>query len=829
MDNKGKLYQISDNTSELATLISYTLLSVILSGETVLLSWETWVIPLLYAGIVGSWTFYLVRMFETRMRLWIDAILMMFAMFFYGIHLTSVYDLAPVLGVVMMIFAIADIPGLIYMAMINYYAIMLFDLIQILNMHVKFDALGVTRTLLHLLLVFMFGVLALNFLKRNKRERELYNEIIGDLEETNRRTEDFLTNISHEFRTPINAVTGITSVLVNKVKDKDVLNDVMSIQTAGYRLMEQVGDILDYTEVDTGHFTLSEDVYMITSLVNDMVTERRLSADVDDKELIVNVDPNIPAQLYGDGSAIKKIIRNLIDNSEKFTRDGGIYVHIYTLPKSYGVNLVIEVEDTGIGIDSSELKRIKERFYQVNSSRTRRVGGLGLGLSVVCGLTRLMSGFVKIESVKDQGTKVLVSLPQKVADATPSVMLDDKTELCIAYFADMEKYSNPKVRDFYRHTLHSMVKGFGVKLYNVTSYADLEDLMNKYNLTHLFVGVDEYLDYFKEINALSDKLNIIRFTRENIISEANSNITSITLPFYSYSIAKALSAVTYDDEVLYTHMTCPNVRVLVVDDEPMNLMVAKGIFRDYGMTVDTALSGMEAIDMCDDEDYDIIFMDHMMPDMDGVETLKRLRILETRISKKFTVVALTANAISGAREMFMSEGFDGFVAKPIDKIELERVIKKVLASDKIVYDSVDSEDDTLEAENVTDTKEVDKDEPKDWIEVLNEAGINTETGVMYCGGSKDFYVSILKKYIEESEEKIASSNRYLKNEDFDNYRIVVHAIKSTSKMIGVDDMFDEALKLETAVKESDYEYIKNNHDTMIEHYKLKVKLISEAL
>ncbi len=827
MDNKGKFYQVNDNTAELATLISYTILGVVLSGETVLLSWETWIIPLLYAGIIGSWTFYLVRMFDTKMRLWIYAILMMVAMFFYGVHITSVYDLAPVLGVVMMIFAIVDIPGLIYMAMINYYLIMLFDLFQIINMHVKFDALGVTRTLLHLLLVFMFGVLALNFLKRNKKERELYNEIIGDLEETNRRTEDFLTNISHEFRTPINAVTGITSVLVNKIKDKDTLNDVMSIQTAGYRLMEQVGDILDYTEVDTGHFTLSEDVYMINSLVHDLVTERRMSADMANKELIINVDPGIPTQLYGDGSAIKKIIRNLIDNSAKFTKEGGIYVHVYSLPKPYGVNLVIEVEDTGIGIEASELKHIKERFYQVNSSRNRRAGGLGLGLSVVCGLTRLMNGFVKIESVKDQGTTVLVSLPQKVADATPSVMIDDKTELCIAYFADMDKYSNPKVREFYMNTIHSMVKGFGVKLYNVTSYADLEDLMNKYNLTHLFVGSDEYIAYQKKINALSDKFNIIRFTREDVTPHPSDKIASITLPFYSYSIARALSAATYDDE-LYTRMTCPDVKVLVVDDEPMNLMVAKGIFKDYGMIVDTALSGMDAIDMCDDEDYDIIFMDHMMPDMDGVETLKRLRILETRISKKFTVVALTANAISGAREMFMSEGFDGFVAKPIDKIELERVIKKVLPIDKIIYDNVEQEEASSEAKEET-VVETGVEEPKDLISMLNVAGINTETGIMYCGGSEDFYKSILEKYIEESKEKISSSDKFLKDEDYDNYRIVVHAIKSTSKMIGVEDLFEEALKLETAAKENDYEYIKNNHDTMIEHYKSKVKTISEAL
>ena len=825
MDNKGRFYQNSDNVSELATLISYTILSVILSGETLLLSWETWIIPLLYAGIIGAWIFYLVRMLDTKMRLWIYAILMMFAMFFYGIHLTSTFDLAPVLGVVMMIFAIVDIPGLIYMAMINYYVIMLFNLIQVINMHIEFDALGVTWALLHLLLVFMFGMLALRFLKRNQRERELYNEIIGDLEETNRRTEDFLTNISHEFRTPINAVTGITSVLTNKIKDKDTLNDVMSIQTAGYRLMEQVGDILDYTEVDTGHFSLSEDVYMITSLVNDIVTEKRLSSDMLNKELIINVDPEIPAQLYGDGSAIKKIIRNLIDNADKFTRDGGIYVHIYSLPKSYGVNLVIEVCDTGIGIEASELKRIKERFYQVNSSRNRRAGGLGLGLSVVCGLTRLMNGFVKIESVKDQGTTVNVSLPQKVADATPSVMLDDKEELCIGYYVNLDKYSNPKVREFYQNSIQDMIKGFGIKLYNATTYEELKELINKYSLTHLFVGTDEYIAEQSKLDALSDEIKVIRFTKDNSSIAPGDNIISMMLPFYSYSIAKALSTAPYDDDTLYNRMLCPDVKVLVVDDEPMNLMVAKGIFKEYGMSVDTALSGMEAIDMCDDEDYDIIFMDHMMPDMDGVETLKRLRTLEARISKRFTVVALTANAVSGAREMFMSEGFDGFVAKPVDKLELERVIKKVLPSDKISYEIADGINVDAESDSVSDTEA----EPKNTMEVLSDIGINVKAGIMYCGGNEDFYKSILQKYVEESEEKIKAVNTYYDDKDYENYRIQVHAIKSTSKMIGVDDLYEEALRLETAAKESDYSYIVVSHDSMVKDYKAKVKAIAEAL
>jgi CheY-like chemotaxis protein len=128
-----------------------------------------------------------------------------------------------------------------------------------------------------------------------------------------------------------------------------------------------------------------------------------------------------------------------------------------------------------------------------------------------------------------------------------------------------------------------------------------------------------------------------------------------------------------EDRVMFT-----GVRALVVDDEPMNLVVASGLFRDYGMDIDTAESGMEAIKKYEDGDYDVIFMDHMMPEMDGVEAMKRIRAVADASYRKPVIIALTANALSGAREMFMKEGFDGFIAKPVDTGECERVMNNVL-------------------------------------------------------------------------------------------------------------------------------------------------------
>ena len=127
------------------------------------------------------------------------------------------------------------------------------------------------------------------------------------------------------------------------------------------------------------------------------------------------------------------------------------------------------------------------------------------------------------------------------------------------------------------------------------------------------------------------------------------------------------------------------IRALIVDDEPMNLVVATGMFKDYGMITDTADSGKEALEKYQFQDYDVIFMDHMMPEMDGIEAMKKLRQIARQKNTVITVVALTANALSGAREMFLKEGFDGFIAKPIDIMEFERVMKKLLPKNCITY------------------------------------------------------------------------------------------------------------------------------------------------
>ena len=313
---------------------------------------------------------------------------------------------------------------------------------------------------------------------RRVQERKEMDVRIGHLEETNRRTEDFLTNVSHELRTPVNAVTGLTAVMLKNEEDPGKRENILSVQKAGHRLFRQIEDILDYTEISTGKVAVSEDMYMISSLVNDIIVENRMMGQKAGTELIFDIDAKIPAMLIGDGKKIKKIIKHLLDNSMKFTDGGGIYVRVYALSKPYGINLCICVKDTGIGMDEQSLEKITERFYQSSSGRSRKARGLGLGIPIVYGMVKAMEGFVHVESKAGSGTTVSVSIPQKVADDGPGMKVEDPAALCLGCYLKPDKYKVVEVRKFYDEMISHIACGLDVTVHRVFSVDELDMLLS---------------------------------------------------------------------------------------------------------------------------------------------------------------------------------------------------------------------------------------------------------------------------------------------------------------------------------------------------------------
>ena len=811
--------QERQRAAHLLILLCYTILTIVLTGESLLLGWETEAIVLLLLGVVVCWTVHFTEKFPVDISVWIYFILTMLAFFFYGIHETSIYDMAPVMMVIILIYSTTEMYSIIRLCVVVYFFTMTYDLFFVMGKSMELTPLSITRTLLHFLLVYMAGWLMKVVMQRRRQERKNNDSRIAGLEETNRRTEDFLTNVSHELRTPINAVTGISAVMLKREEDAEKRKEIASIQEAGQRLFSQIEDILDYTEIDTGKMKVSKEPYVLLSLLNDVITGSQMLTEENAPEVIFDVDAKIPSALVGDARKIKKILRHLIDNAVRFTKKGGVYVRVYTLTKPYGVNLCMEVSDTGIGIEKEDLEKITEKFFKSDGGKNRRTGGLGLGLPIVYGMVTVMEGFMQVDSNLNDGTTVTVSIPQAVADAAPGMVLENRTSLSLACYVRLEKYEIPKVREYYNEMISHLVTGLDVPLHRVSDLEELKKLVSVYRLTHLFAGREEYEESRQFLDSLDQDVEIIVVADERFALPDNGRVKLLNKPFYSFMIASVLNAeASGDTEILKEkRMLCPGVKVLVVDDEPMNRRVAEEIFKGYQMQVQTAESGRMAIDLCEREDFDLVFLDHMMPEMDGIETLKRLRKIHTDSGRGLTVIAFTANAVSGAREMFLKEGFDEFVSKPIEYSEMEHVLRKVLPKSAIIW--VD--------ENIENIEKGDKNFEKDSRHEVVQ--INTKSALAYCKNDMNFYQELLHKFVVDADKKKSEIDHYFKREDYDNYRIVIHALKSTAKMIGADALSELAQELEAAVQNKDIGYVREHHEEMLLEYSRVVDRISETL
>ena len=595
---------------------------------------------------------------------------------------------------------------------------------------------------------------------------------------------------------------------------------MLNVRNAGRKVAEQISDILDYSEIDRNKAVRNNEDYMLSSVLHDLIADIKQYKS-QNVELIIDVDPAIPAVMNSDVSKIKKILKSLISNGLKYTHKGGVYVRITSENQDYGVNLCIEVTDTGIGMSDYELERVYDSFYQADSGRARMGGGLGLGLAITSGFVSLLGGFMTIDSKPDEGTTVHVSLPQKVVDPTSCMSAANPDQLCLGAYLHFEKYANPAVRDYYNSMVLNIVKGLGIQMHRVNNAENLKLLKESIHLTHLFIGEEEYKANLELIEDLAKDMVVAVVANEGIVLPRNTKVRILEKPFYCFPVVSILNSTVDDKKESDKKLRCNGIRALVVDDESMNLVVAKSIFRRYGMKVYTVTSGQESIDICREKVFDIIFMDHMMAGMDGVEAMKRIRTDVSGLNGSIPIVALTANAMSSAKQMFLAEGFDGFVSKPVEIEELERVLKQVLPKSAITYEeayasvSEDDEPAPSEPETVLPEKSISDDEA---FAALRKIGIDTDAGIKYCVGDVEFYRSLLIQFANESGEKIPLLTRFFHEHDWHNYEIIVHALKSTSKMIGIVDLSEEAKALEMAAKEQKETFIIDNHEQVLMDY-----------
>ena len=545
----------------------------------------------------------------------------------------------------------------------------------------------------------LLGVVAVGFvflLVFNSMLLMKYNRKLADTAEiANRANEaksNFLSTMSHDIRTPMNAILGLNEMVLRDAKDESIVLYSENIRNAGHALLGLINDILDFSKIEAGKMEIINVDYSVVSILNDLVNMVQRNAEEKGLSFNLDVDKEIPGILHGDEIRIKQIITNILSNAVKYTKEGSVTfsVRYEKIPEDEGsILLCVSVKDTGIGIKPEDLKRLFVAFERIEEKRNRNIEGTGLGMTIAQSFLDKMGSHLEVESEYGKGSEFSFKLKQQVVKWDP---------------------------------------------------------------------IGDYEEVFKR--SVSERRNY----REKF--------------------------------------TAPHAKILVVDDTPVNLLVFKSLLKKTKVQIDTAESGDECIVLFKQKNYDVIFLDHMMPNKDGIETLQEMKQIADSPNKDTPVVCLTANAVSGMREMYIKAGFDDYLTKPVDPDRLETMLLSFIPQGKIAPpDEGDEEDNCV---------------IPDFIFKIDELDVNS--GLSHCG-SRDSYMLTVRMYLDTAQNNADEIEKYWAARDIKNTTIRVHALKSTSRVIGALKLGGFAAELEKAGDTGDVETLEKSIPLLLEEYR----------
>lgn len=796
-----------------------------------------------------------------------SAVVMQISMVIYATQIECSCDAFPIIAAFIVFSGLYGNAQIIYITVASTTFIMLYNGLIVRAIDINSTA-DVIQKIMQIANIYLLEYVVYIWTQRNSDGSRYLLDMIDELREVESSKDDFLANVSHEIRTPINTICGISEILMQEELSDDIKEDVANIQQAGKNITSVVSDILDFSELQSGKMELEEEAYNITSTINDIINMTLAKKEDKNLEILVDCDPNIPCALLGDVKKFRRIVMNILDNAIKFTEKGGVTIIIGFRKESYGINLSVTVKDTGIGMRAESMEKMFARFSQGDASRRRQEGGVGLGLAISYALIKKMGGAITVKSEVNKGTIVKFTIPQQVLDEKPITRLDDRGEVNVAVYMNMEKFEVPEIRDDYTHIIRNMAQQLHGKCQMCRDFAELQRREKKTKFSHVFISNVEYQAHPAYFDELAERTNVVAvLDRVNEKDVPNSDIYIIYKPFYILSIASVLNGKLAEKRLLGvdngSKFAVWDAHILVVDDNKMNLRVVEGILQDYKIKVTSAISGAEGLEKITSADYDFVFMDIMMPEMDGIETMHRIRHMVGTYFQKVPIVALTANAVAGARETLITEGFDDFLEKPVERSVLERVLRRNISREKIISkeeynqrmeqirkeNGEEVQQDKIGKETKKETqkesqKEVQKnpvvesvvlkevEETEVFVDELEtklkKIGLDVEKGILYCGG-KEQYINILQDYCTEFTDSGATAQELFEKQDWKNYTITVHGIKSSMGSIGATEISEQAKQLEFAGKENRIDYILENHSLMMKDYKEFFAILCETM
>ena len=819
--------------AELVTVIIFSLDEIFMIMRTVIYEWGYLSSLILLASLLGIVGVYLFKYRTLHHRAVIYSSIMSMSMFVHVIQMDSFMPIIIPTATFIIILAVlgeilALLPALFgFMLTIFYHGIVVstFGIHQISDLYTYMVPIG------NILFCFYLAYIWIKY--RNQNEENIKN-VISRYQKAERTKDDFLANISHEIRTPINTIAGMSEILANEDLKDDVREKVQDLQGASRNLVTLVSDMLDFAEIQSGKLELTESSYNLTSTINDIVNIINNQKKSKEIEFILDIDTDIPALLVGDEQKLKRAMLNILSNAVKFTEVGCVVLEISCRRESYGVNLCITVRDTGIGIDSSQLHNVFNSFSMVDTKRNRQEGGVGLGLAIAQAIIEKMGGFISVRSKKGEGSEFQIIVPQKVEQYEPMIVLENPLRFNVLVYIDMNQFFISAVKSEYGNNIRNITENLGIVVHVCRNLNELKRRIERNYITHIFITLYEYTMDESYFNGLAKQTGVVIILEETEDYRVHSDdIIRLYKPFYALPVSIILKGGKRYNNLSRENMNrnmfiAPDAKILIVDDNTINLRVESSLMKNYRFTIDTALSGMEALEKLESKDYDMVFMDHMMPEMDGVDTLHRIRDKAGIYYANIPVIALTANAVAGAKEMLIAEGFQDFLSKPVEIASMHRILEKYLPDAKKIYDFEDDATDVQSGETVYNDHETIYEQLHNPQASVKEPGAETaredtaadideKQGTLYCGSLEDFE-DILKIHYEDYEENSRKIQAFYDSKDWKNYVILVHGLKSSMKSVGIMKLSDMCLGLELAGKENRIDYILKNHDAMMAEY-----------